>query len=177
MVPIVVSWILRVHGSSEHEPNSKNLQNKQGTGNGVPTGSPMLKLVKEVESVLPINSQTYIFTYPFLNVASLIYEEGYWSIFHGEWVFGFRNGREANAFLALQPFFLLGNQDVRIFRLKDWLIFLGAVSYVVCERICSSIIKELVWKSLASHLFKDGNRLEEGTDARGSEFRPGSMVM
>ena len=80
---------------------------------------------------------------------------------------GFRNGREANASLALQPFFLLGNQDVRVFRLKDWLIFLGAVSYVVCERICSSIVKESVGKSLAGHLFKDGR----------PEFRPGSMVM
>ena len=72
----------------------------------------------------------------------------------------------------LQLFFLLGNQDVRVFRLKDWLIFLGVVSYVVCERICSSIIKELVGKSLADHLFKDGNQLEEGADSRRLEFRP-----
>ena len=71
---------------------------------------------------------------------------------------GFRNGREANTSLALQPFFLLGNQDVQIFRLKDWLIFLGAVSHVVCRRICFSIVKELAGKSLADHLFKDGNR-------------------
>ena len=111
-MPIVVSRILRVHGSSGHEPNSKNLQNKQGTDSGVPAGSSMLKLVKEVESVLLVNSPAYIFTYLFLSVASLIYEEGSWSTFHGEWVFGFQNGREASAFLALQPFFLLGNQDV-----------------------------------------------------------------
>ena len=117
---IVVSRILKVHGLSGHEPNSKNLQNKQGIGGGVPTDSPMLKLVKEVESVLPVNSPAYIFTYvPFINVASLIYEEGSWSTFHREWVFGFQNGREASAFLALEPFFLLGNQNVRVFRIKD----------------------------------------------------------
>ena len=54
--PSVVSQILRVHKSSGHEPNSKNLQNKQGTGGGVPADSPMLKLVKEIESILPVNS-------------------------------------------------------------------------------------------------------------------------
>ena len=85
----VVSRILRVHGSSRHKPNSKNLQNKQGTRGGVPAGSLMLKLVKEVESVLSVKSLAYIFTYIFLSVASLIYEEGSWSTFHGEWVFGF----------------------------------------------------------------------------------------
>ena len=51
----------------------------------------------------------------------------------------FRNGREANASFALQSFFFLGNQDVRVVRLKDWLIFLEAVSYMVCGRIYSSI--------------------------------------
>ena len=54
--PIVVSRILRVHESSRHEPNSKNLQNKQGTDGGVSGGSPMLKLIKEMGSVLPVNS-------------------------------------------------------------------------------------------------------------------------
>ena len=86
MAPIVVSHILEVHGSSGHEPNSKNLQNKQGTRGGVLAGSPMLKLVKEIESEI---LQMYIFTYPFLSVTSLIYEEGFWSTFHGEWMFGF----------------------------------------------------------------------------------------
>ena len=90
---------------------------------------------------------------------------------------GFRNGREARASLALQPFFLLGNQDVRVFHLIDWLIFLGAVSYVVCGRICSSIVKESVGKSMAGHLLKDDNRLEEGADAHRLDFRPESMVM
>ena len=49
-VTVVVSQILKVHGSSGHEPNSKNLQNKQGISGGVPPGSPMLKLVKEIRS-------------------------------------------------------------------------------------------------------------------------------
>ena len=53
---IVVSRILRVHESLRHEPNNKNLQNKQGTGGGVPAGSPKLKSVKEMGSVLSVNS-------------------------------------------------------------------------------------------------------------------------
>ena len=40
----VVSWILRVFGSSGHELDSKILQNKQGTDGGVPTCSSMLNL-------------------------------------------------------------------------------------------------------------------------------------
>ena len=75
-VPIVVSRILRVHGSSRHEPNIKNLQNKQGTDNGVPAGSPMLKLVKEIGSVLTVSSAGVYFHILFLSVTSLIYEEG-----------------------------------------------------------------------------------------------------
>ena len=81
---IVVSRILRVHRSSGHEPNSKNLQNKQRTGGGVLVGSPMLKLVKEIRSVLPVNSQVYIFTHLSLSVTSLFYEEGSSSTFYGK---------------------------------------------------------------------------------------------
>ena len=62
---IVVSRILRVHGSSEHEPNSKNLQNNQGTDGSEPAGSPMLKSVKEMGSVLSINSAEVLFHIPF----------------------------------------------------------------------------------------------------------------
>ena len=90
---------------------------------------------------------------------------------------GFRNGREANASLVLQPIFLLGNQDVRVFRLKDWLIILGAISYVVSGSICSLIVKESVGKSLVGHLFKDGSRLEEGVDAHRPDLRPKVMFM
>ena len=53
---------------------------------------------------------------------------------------GFRNGREAGASLARQPFFLLDNQVVRVFRLKDRLIILRAVTYEVCGRICSQVV-------------------------------------
>ena len=49
--PIVVSGILGVSRSSGHEPGSKDMQNKQSTGGGVPTDSLMFKLDKEIESV------------------------------------------------------------------------------------------------------------------------------
>ena len=49
---------------------------------------------------------------------------------------GFRNGREEGVSFARQPFFLLDNQVIRIFRLKDRLIILMAVTYVVCGRMC-----------------------------------------
>ena len=52
-------------GSSGHEPGRKNLQNKQGTNGGVPVGSPMLKLVREIESVKMSVLQAYIFHLPF----------------------------------------------------------------------------------------------------------------
>ena len=67
-MPIVVSQILRVHGSSGHEPNSKNLQNKQGTGGGVLTSSPMLKLVKEIGSVFCSQFYRRIFSHTFFLV-------------------------------------------------------------------------------------------------------------
>ena len=54
---------------------------------------------------------------------------------------GFRNGREAGSSLVIQPFFLLGNQVVQVFRLKDQLIILWAVSYEVCGRICSQVAR------------------------------------
>ena len=54
---------------------------------------------------------------------------------------GFRNGREAGASLAHQLFFLLDNQVVRVFRLKDRLNILWAVTYEVCGRICSPVAR------------------------------------
>ena len=62
--PIVVSRILRVSGSSGHEPDSKNLQNKQGTDGGVPAGSPMFKLVREIESVQNVSLAGVYFHIP-----------------------------------------------------------------------------------------------------------------
>ena len=140
-VPIVVSRILRVHGSSGHELNSKNLQNKQGTSNGVPVDSLMLKLVKEVRSVPPVNSPAYIFTHLFLSVISLFYEEGSSSTFYGKWVIGSRNCREVGASSALQPFFLLGNQVACVFRLKDRFIILRVVSCEIYGRISFQVAR------------------------------------
>ena len=73
--PIVVSRILRVSESSGHEPNSKDLQNKQGTDGGVLTGSSMLKLDREIESVNVSLSVVYFFTYPFVAIPSLFMKE------------------------------------------------------------------------------------------------------
>ena len=42
---------------------------------------------------------------------------------------GLRNRREVGASLMHQPFFLLDNQVVRVFRLKDRLIILRTVTY------------------------------------------------
>ena len=55
---------------------------------------------------------------------------------------GFRNGREVGASLALQLFFLLDNQVVRVFRLKDRFIILRAVTNEFCGRICSQFVKD-----------------------------------
>ena len=57
--------------------------------------------------------------------------------FYGKWVIGFRNGREEGASFVRQPFFLLDSQVIRTFRLKNRLIILRAVTYVVHGRIRS----------------------------------------
>ena len=67
----VVSRILRVSGSSSHEPSSENLQNKQGTSVGVQVGCLMLKLGREIESVKMSVLQAYIFTYLSLSITPL----------------------------------------------------------------------------------------------------------
>ena len=71
--PIVVSRILKVFGSSEHKPGSKNFQNKQGTGGGVSVGSPMLKLVREIESIQKCQSCRHIFSHTFLLTLPLLF--------------------------------------------------------------------------------------------------------
>ena len=63
------------------------------------------------------------------------------STFYGKWVIGSRNRREADASPALQSFFLLGNQVARVFRLKDRLIILRAVSCEVCGRISFQVAR------------------------------------
>ena len=55
---------------------------------------------------------------------------------------GLQNGREEGASFARQPFFLLGSQVIRIFRLKDRLIILRAVTYVIRERMCSRAARD-----------------------------------
>ena len=152
-MPIVVSRILRVHGSSGHQPGSKNLQNKQGTGGGVSAGSPMLKLVKKIESFFFLSDfQAYLFSISFSErylpyLSRRIIHHSPLSMgrspFYGKWVIGLRNGRDADASLAFRPFFLLGNQVARVFRLKDRLAILRAVSYEVCERISSQDARNL----------------------------------
>ena len=55
---------------------------------------------------------------------------------------GLQNGREEGVSFARQPFFLLNSQVVRIFRLKDRLIILKVVAYVVCGRMCSHAARD-----------------------------------
>ena len=82
----------------------------------MPACSSMLKLVKEIGSVLLVNSPAYIFTYHPLALLPLLFKKDHpplsmgSSPFYGKWVIGSRNGREVDTSPALQPFFLLGNQ-------------------------------------------------------------------
>ena len=54
---------------------------------------------------------------------------------------GFRNGRELGASFVHQSFFLLDNQVIRVFCLKDRLIILRAVMYKVCGKICYQVAR------------------------------------
>ena len=115
----------------------------------MPADSLMLKLDKEMESIQKKcqSCNCLFFTYLFLSVTSLSMKKDHppfskgRSTFYGKWVIGFQNGREASVSPALQPFFLLGNQVTRVFRLKDRLIILRAVSYEVCGRISSQVVR------------------------------------
>ena len=80
---------------------------------------------------------------------------------------GFRNGREAGASLVRQPFFLLDNQDVRVFCLKDRLIILRAVTYEVCGRICSQVARNQPGNHWLTIFITFGNRLEDGVGTLG----------
>ena len=56
---------------------------------------------------------------------------------------GFQNEREEEgASFARQPFFLLDNQVIRLFRLKDCLIILRVVTYVVCGMMCFLVARD-----------------------------------
>ena len=55
---------------------------------------------------------------------------------------GFRNGRGERASFAHQSFFLLDRQVIRIFHLKNCLIILRAVTYVIRGRMCSRAARD-----------------------------------
>ena len=57
----------------------------------------------------------------------------------GDW---FQKWKREGASYARQPFFLLDIQVIRIFRLKNRLITLRAVTYVVRGRICFRAAKD-----------------------------------
>ena len=57
----------------------------------------------------------------------------------GDWFSKWKGG---GASFARQPFFLLGSQVIRIFRLKNRLIILRAVTYVIRERMCSRAARD-----------------------------------
>ena len=71
----MVSGILGVSGSSGHEPDNKDLQNKQCTDGSVSADSSMLKLDKEIESVNVCFLEKYCYI-PFCSHCFLIYERG-----------------------------------------------------------------------------------------------------
>ena len=71
----MVSQILRVSGSSGHQPGSKDLQTKRGTGGGVPTGSQMLELDREIERA-NVSLEVVDFHIPLCCHSFLIYEGG-----------------------------------------------------------------------------------------------------
>ena len=52
----------------------------------------------------------------------------------GDWFPKWKGAGEAS--FARQPFFLLDSQVIRNFCLKNRLIILRAVTYVICERMC-----------------------------------------
>ena len=57
----------------------------------------------------------------------------------GDW---FPKWKEGGVSFAHQPFFVLDSQVIRIFRLKNRLIILRAVTYVIRRRICSRVARD-----------------------------------
>ena len=55
---------------------------------------------------------------------------------------GFRNGRGEGVSFERQPFFLLDSQVILIFLLKNRLIILRAVMYVIHGRMCSRATRD-----------------------------------
>ena len=105
-VELVVFGILGVSGSSGHEPGSKDLQNKQGINGGVPVGSLMLKLDREIESVNVNFSIVYFYIHLCCH-SFLIYEGG---IIHFSWKVGdwFPKWKGRRRFICTSTVFLFG---------------------------------------------------------------------
>ena len=57
----------------------------------------------------------------------------------GDWFSKWKGG---SASFARQPFFLLDNQVIRIFHLKNRLIILRAVMYVIRGRMCFRVMRD-----------------------------------
>ena len=57
----------------------------------------------------------------------------------GDWFLKWKGGGTS---LARQPFFLLDSQVIRIFRLKDRLIILRVVTYVIHGRMCFRVSRD-----------------------------------
>ena len=66
----------------------------------------------------------------------IVGEGGGWSIFYGKWVIGLRNGKGGASFARQGLFFLLDSQVIQIFRLKNRLIIIRAVTYMFRGRMC-----------------------------------------
>ena len=57
----------------------------------------------------------------------------------GDW---FPKWKGGGASFTRQPFFLLDSQVIRIFRLKNRLIILRMVTYMICGRMCFRVARD-----------------------------------
>ena len=90
---------------------------------------------------------------------------------------GSQNGKEAGVSPTLQPFFLLGNQVVRVFRLKDRLIKIQGIFMQGLWKDKFSSCKEASGNSLVDHLLKGSSQPDEDVDVHMLDFGPESMFM
>ena len=76
-----------------------------------------------------------------------------------------------------QPFFLLDNQVVRIFCLKDRLIILRAVMYEVYGMICSQVARNQSGNHWPTNFLKMAASWKRAWIIHMLDFRPGSMFV
>ena len=57
----------------------------------------------------------------------------------GDW---FPKWKGGGASFTRQPFFLLDSQVIRIFRLKNRLIILRMITYMICGRMCFRVARD-----------------------------------